>query len=695
MACRLAQDERNDVQVTGTSHLRPCFAKRGLAALLLATLIVTAIVSCKCAQLWPHVSSLLQRWHVLQTLANGDSSSLADLQRLVWIREQLGDTRTDLETIRAEISPALSLAEHLGWVPRVGGDLVAAPALLEMAIHLCDAGWWALLGLEPLVDVASRAGEGPGQTALEAVVPVLTVCQPRFVEAEKALVRARLARERLDGQELSPRLTLWLSRLDRYLPALEAATVLAQVAPGILGHERPISYLILVQNSHELRPTGGFISGVGMIQLSAGKIITSTFQDSYQVDAGCDLGAHPPAPAPLRKYMWAPVLVFRDANWSPDFPSSVAVARSIYRLCRGTDVDGAIAIDLAAVAKLLPALGPLQPEGYPKPVTSETLLQYVAEYWTAPLLSASIDEDTGQWWTHRKDFMADLLQAALQKITTSPQSIEAGKLAVAMLESLRGKHLLVCLRDTAAARAFAITGWDGALRPAEGDYLMIVDSNVGFRKVNPNVQQSFDYQVDLGGERPRAALTVRYVNESSGASECIAGARYDDSYAEMMHGCYWDYVRVYVPRGSRLLRVVGSDSQPEISEEVGKTVFAAFFAVAPGESRELRFDYELPSEVVGGAHSPRYRLLVQKQPGSSDSLMQISVSGGDWRLEPSQANVTLDGDGQRVRFNLASDSQLTWVQMGTGGSQPAWLWAALGIGGVIMILAGFAIWCRA
>jgi len=242
----------------------------------------------------------------------------------------------------------------------------------------------------------------------------LVTCQPRLAEAESAIAKARIVRERLTSQKLSPGLAKWIARLDRYLPVLEAATHLAQVAPEMLGRERPVTYLILMQNNHELRATGGFISGVGLIQFSEGKIITTTFQDSYRVDAGCDLSLHPPAPAPLRKYMWAPALVFRDANWSPDFPSSAQVARSIYSLCNGTDVEGVIGIDLDSVDALLRALGPLQPKGYPEPVTSETLLKFVGEYWTDPLRSASISEkETNDWWCHRKDFMADVLQAAL------------------------------------------------------------------------------------------------------------------------------------------------------------------------------------------------------------------------------------------------------------------------------------------
>ena len=679
----------------------------GCALLLLCALLVLAAGIHTGVTLRPHVLALFARWRDLRALQDSGAGSAMTPEKIVWLREQLSATRQDLQAIRAETRPLLWLAERLAWLPSIGKDLAATPALLDMAIPLCDAGWWGLLGLEPVLDALSGAGQQPGKSSLEAALPALIASQPRFAEAEQALQEARTARARLDARPLPPRLAPWIERLDSPggLPALEAATRLAQVAPAMLGRERPVTVLVLMQNNHELRATGGFISGVGRVQLSAGKIVSTTFQDSYAVDAGCDLWAHPPPPAPLREYMWAPALMFRDANWSPDFPSSAQSAASIYRLCQGTDVDAVVALDLDAVALLLQALGPLQPEGYPAAVTSETLLEYVGQYWTAPVRSASATErDSSDWWSHRKDFMADILQAALQKVSTSPQSIALDRLALALYQSLLGKHLLVHWSDPLVARAFAAPGWDGALRPSAHDFLMLVDSNVGFRKVNPHIRQSVDYQVECSpGSRPRARLTVRYTNESSAAPECIAGARYDDSYAQMMQGCSWDYVRVYAPRGSQLRQVLGGDQGPQVSEDAGKAVFSTLLVVAPGENRELVFDYELPAALVGaspsargGAAPERYSLWVQKQPGSPSTPLRVSVSvsGAAWQLDTPRSLGAGNGAAP-VTFRLTGDTELNWILVDAHNRRTAWLPAVLGLGGVATLLAGVLVWRRA
>lgn len=694
------------------SRVRPLRIGRFL--LLIAILLLLGTVAYKGARLWRHASALFHRAEALQARAVGEFNA-TDPADLAWLREQLGATRADLQAIQAEVRFFLPLIEHMEWLPRIGGDLAAAPALLEAGIHLCDAGWWGLLGLEPVVDTFSRASQQAGQSAIEAGLPVLAVSSPRFAEAEASMARARRAWSRLDGRVLSPRLAAGKALGDRYLPLLEGGIRLAQVAPALLGQERSVTYLILAQNSHELRPTGGFISGAGVIQLSAGKIITITFQDSYAVDASCPLDAHPPPPAPLREYIWAPALMFRDANWSPHFATSAAVAASIYRQCRGVDVDGVIAFDLDAVVSLLRGLGPVQPEGYPEAVTADTFLRLIAQYWTSPLrIAETTQQETGEWWRHRKDFMADLLQAALHRITRAPQSIPLQNFAQEMLGALQSKHLLIYVQDPTAAQVLSDLSWDGALRPWDGDYCLVVDANLGFRKVNPHIQQRIAYELDWSSEIPRATLTIHYQNQSTGEPECIAGSRYDDTYEQMMQGCYWDYVRVYVPRGSRLLGVEGSDHAPEIGEEQGKTVFSAFLVLAPGATRTLIFRYELPfspllrgegsgvgpisslpilsGRGVGGEGQPpsvrSYRLLFQKQPGTPNVPVEVQLTGRPLLFDVWGSDAATVDEAGCVHFELASDVQLVWVEPEGGSARGAWLPAIPGALGLFLILLG-------
>ena len=101
---------------------------------------------------------------------------------------------------------------------------------------------------------------------------------------------------------------------------------------GCLAWKGPRTYLVLVQNSHELRATGGFIAAVGRVSVDGGRLVDFDFQDSYALYS--DRSTYPPAPQAMQQYMGIPLLVMRDANWSPDFPTTAQVARALYMLKR-------------------------------------------------------------------------------------------------------------------------------------------------------------------------------------------------------------------------------------------------------------------------------------------------------------------------------------------------------------------------
>ena len=207
-----------------------------------------------------------------------------------------------------------------------------------------------------------------------------------------------------------------LSRLDRLLPLARVGLQAAQVAPSLLGADGPRTYLILAQNNHELRGTGGFISAAGTVRLDAGRIADLKLSDSYAVDNFAQ--PHPAPPRPLAEQMGTQLLTLRDSNWSPDFPESAQVARALFLQDQGVATDGAIALDLEAVRLLVAALEPLQVAGVGQPVTGDNVIEWMKLAWQAPQDSTGTVQEatTSDWWAKRKNFMGDLMAAALAKV---------------------------------------------------------------------------------------------------------------------------------------------------------------------------------------------------------------------------------------------------------------------------------------
>ena len=73
----------------------------------------------------------------LQVQAVTDSPSREDAAALLPL---VGQTHQDLLALDAELRPFYGLMKRLDWLPRVGGDVAAGPALIELGIHLTQAG---------------------------------------------------------------------------------------------------------------------------------------------------------------------------------------------------------------------------------------------------------------------------------------------------------------------------------------------------------------------------------------------------------------------------------------------------------------------------------------------------------------------------------------------------------------------------
>jgi hypothetical protein len=581
-------------------------------------------------RLWKAASAVHADLDTLESLAASEAQAL-DLNQAI---DLLHTARADLAALQTTARPFLWLAPYLGWLPRYGPDIQAAPALLEMALDLTAAGEVGLKPLLPLLNQAAGRQEPEQKELLKEALVALQAAQPQLQSALSSIQDARAARERLQAGRLSPRVQEWVKRLDRYLPLLEPGVKGTLYLPRLLGVDNPCTYLVLIQNEDELRASGGFISGVARVTIEKGSIIELEFEDSYAVDDFSQ--SYPEPPAPLLEYMLSGLWLFRDSNWSPDFPTSARAAIDLYTISRDVQVDGVVALDQQAIRLLIGALGPLQVEGYDEPVTGQNAIHMARQAWNPG------DEISGEWWRHRKDFMSLVLAEAIHQLERGLDRTALARLASATRRALDEAHLMVYVQDKEAAALMAELGWDGAMLPGRGDYLMVVDANMGFNKANPLVEESLEYAVDLTElDRPRATLIVRHKHLSQqGKALCRHEPRYDPTYEQMMERCYWDYVRVFVPLEAQLVDATphavsglellsGTPSPARVivgPPEQGRNVFGTFFLLRRAEALETRFEYTLPRDVLqvqdGGVE---YVLTVQKQPGTRGIPLQVRI----------------------------------------------------------------------
>jgi Protein of unknown function (DUF4012) len=456
---------------------------------------------------------------------------------------------------------------------------------------------------------------------------------------------------------------------------LRSGVQLAMAAPQLLGADGPRTYLILAQNEDELRPTGGFITAAGLVTFDRGRIARLEFRDSYRVD---DLRKpYPEPPPPLRDIMMADLWLFRDINWSPDFPTAARQAAEVYEYGRGVRVDGVIAVDQAALRYVLEGLGPVTIEATGETVGADNVVEAIRTHWQ-PAPGQGL---TGDWWLQRKSFLGDMATAIRGKMEGGEGVLAMPRLAWAMKHALDEKHILAYLAHVPAAEALQRLGWDGSiLRRQDSDYLMVVDANVGFNKASALVTKQIDYRVILrsdGSASANAVVTYQHGGARRDGA-CRPEVRYDPVYTQMMERCLWDYVRLYVPEGAVLETspgiVVPGDAmlngQPtkgvvdSEAAEGGTISFGLLFVLPPGETTGLQYAYELPAGKVAkriATDEWGYDLLVQKQPGTTTAALEVTVTlpEGASLVASQPVPTAVTGLQATYRFELVQDRGLS------------------------------------
>ena len=179
--------------------------------------------------------------------------------------------------------------------------------------------------------------------------------------------------------------------------------------------------------------------------------------------------------------------------------------------------------------------------------------------------------------------------------------------------------------------------------PTTGDYLMVVDANVGFNKASAVVERKLNYQITLdkdGSGQAQAQLVYQHQTQYH-LENCSKELRYDPVYEQNMARCYWNYLSLIVPakahlisgpqeivEGQYLLRGQPTTGEIDVvSLSSDKVSWGQLFLLAPEERITLDFVYMLPPNTARfvGDHW-EYDLYLQKQPGTLDPPAEVVIT---------------------------------------------------------------------
>ena len=376
------------------------------------------------------------------------------------------------------------------------------------------------------------------------------------------------------------------------------------------------SYLVLLQNNLELRPGGGFLGQYAVVKVKNGDVTSIFVEDANLLDERITARVTPPYP--FTRMMQIKKWKFRDSNFSSDFARNVEKAKYFYRLAgRASNFDGVVAINATVLDDVLELTGPITVPGYGTYTAGSAVLK-LEEQVERPYLN-NPDLDT----RNRKAVLKKMAPVIIDKLFTLGN---IKKVADFSLEELRNKEIQLNFEDENLQAIVEGVHWGG--RVAEdwgGDYLMLIDANMGALKSDYYMKRDVVYTVDLTAEKPTATLEYTYTHTAQPGE---ATWRTSD---------YHSYLRVYVPKGANLLerKMV---SYPNIQEDFNKTYFGFIAHTLINRQTKAFVKYELPDFV-----KEDYKLLIQKQSGVGDIPVTVNIKSADGEFSQS---ITLKKDAK-------------------------------------------------
>lgn len=395
---------------------------------------------------------------------------------------------------------------------------------------------------------------------------------------------------------------------------LAKAIPISQILPILGGYPEKSNFLVLLQNSDELRPTGGFLGTYGILEVEFGDILNFETHDIYHMDMPVKDKINIAPPAPLEKYLGVKKWYLRDANWSPDWPESAQKIEWFYQKENDLlgskkvnnfngEFNGVIGITPEFVTDLLDLVGPIEIEGTKYDKNNFTqLLEYRVE-------KGYMQLGVSSW--QRKEVIAKIARELKIKLFDLPSS-RLKDIVKIIDKNISRKNILVFVKDEEVEKLIKEKGWGGEMKNASGDYLMVVDANMAALKTDAVVNRNIEYTVEQRSDGLVASLKINYSHNGG---------------FDWRTTRYRTYTRIFVPKGSQLIKSSGvSEGDVEVGNDVAdKTYFGVFKSIEPGSTGSLYLEYKLPENLNKQSENGEYSLYVQKQPGNNTNNLIVDL----------------------------------------------------------------------
>lgn len=381
----------------------------------------------------------------------------------------------------------------------------------------------------------------------------------------------------------------------------------------LLGDRYPQRYMVLLMNNDEMRPGGGFIGSIILVDINDGRLTNYEFHDVYDYDGNY----HDAIEMPIHELKsLTNVWRLRDSNISPDFQYSAQKASWFLEHEGGPGVDGVIGLNLSAAQAMLEETGPISVPSLSKPISAETL----------PTLLSALIESKYYGASSPKQILNELVKSFVEKLKDTGTD---SRLASRLLLEAGKKQILAYHKFPQVADLIKQLHLDGALpklAEVDEDFFMPVFTNIGGNKSDRYVKTQISHDTQIltdGGVLGTLTISrthtfdtatlawMKQITQDYGFTKWSEGLEKILGNAPNKTG-----IRIYLPEGAKILATEGvlrDDIQFYYDPIQEVSYYYTETSINPGESASFTVQYSLPWSFSGDFKE--YNFHVYKQPG--------------------------------------------------------------------------------
>lgn len=549
--------------------------------------------------------------------------------------QNLVEANTKLVELKSKVDAFASQYHSLSWL----GAVPVASSYYRDGNHGLAAGYAGLNGaatllkaIEPYADVlgfkgTATASAGPAEERIVKIIETLDKVTPSLdavtkdldtVSVELGAIDESKYPEEVRGFKLRSLIAQAKTLTSGMVVGIKQAKPIIEVLPQVAGGQVRKKYLVLFQNSGELRPTGGFMTGYAILNVDKGKIEAEGSGDIYDLDA--KFKNKPLIPAILKRFLTTETRFnLRDMNMSPDFKVSMDTFYPNYEKVPGqpTNFDGIIAVDTHFLESLVKVLGPVEVPGFGTFTAENDARCDCPQIIYA--LSEIVDRPTNYIRENRKGILGPMMKAILTKAYGAPKQIWPDLFSSGW-KNVEGKHIQLYFFEPKAQTAAEAVNAAGRVvaTPEKSDYLFIVDTNLAGAKSNFFISQKIEHTIDLPENGLlKHMITITYDNPFKGSNCNLEAGQL------CLNGKLNDWVRFYLPTGAKLVDSRGFDTDSvKESEDLGHHVVEGVFQLQPLARAKIELTYAIPYD-----NATTYKLYMQRQGGIEDLKHEFTVNG--------------------------------------------------------------------